>query len=48
MLLSITVAGQLCGPVRKTANRKSFHSEVNCQITVTANAGPETGMITDQ
>ena len=48
MLLRRTVVGPLVGPVRKTANRTSFHSEVNCQMSVTANAGAELGRTTDQ
>lgn len=48
MLLSQTVTGQLLGAPRKTANRKSFHIEVNCQISTTANAGPDTGRTTER
>ena len=48
-LLSATVTGHLAGSMmRKTAKRKSFQIDVNCQIAATTNAGIEIGSTTDQ
>ena len=49
VLFSATVTGHFAGSViRKTAKRKSFQIDVNCQIAATTNAGAESGRITDQ
>src|SRR2546429_9496506 len=49
VLLSATVTGHDAGSLMmKTAKRKSFQIEVNCQIAATTNAGAETGRMTDQ
>src|SRR5919199_2878887 len=49
VLLSATVTGQLVGSVTmKTAKRKSFQIDVNCQISATTNAGTDNGKMTDQ
>ena len=49
VLFSATVTGHFAGSVMmKTANRKSFQIEVNCQIAATTKAGAETGSTTDQ
>src|SRR6266536_4304081 len=48
-LLSATVTGHLAGSTtRKTAKRKSFQIDVNCQMAATTNAGTEIGSTTDQ
>src|SRR5881227_2603023 len=49
VLFSATVTGHFAGSVTmKTAKRKSFQIEVNCQIAATTNAGIEIGSTTDQ
>lgn len=50
MKLSAVVATDSLGdpPVKKIANKKSFHAEVNCQINTTTNAGIDSGRIIDR
>ena len=43
MLFSATVMGQLREVVSTTANKKSFHAWVNCQIYTTTKLGMEMG-----
>jgi hypothetical protein len=47
MKLSAVVATESFGdpPVKKIAKRKSFHADVNCQMSTTTNAGSESGRI---
>src|SRR6266576_4709908 len=48
-LFSATVTGHFDGStMRKTAKRKSFQIDVNCQIAATTKAGTEIGSTTDQ
>jgi hypothetical protein len=48
MLLSATVIGAAPPEAKEAPNRKSFHTLVNCQITVTTRIGPEFGSMMRQ
>ena len=49
VLFRATVTGHCDGSViRKTAKRKSFQIEVNCQIAATTKAGADRGRITER
>ena len=41
-----TVIGWLCSPARTLANKNSFYTWVNCQMTTTTKPGTEMGKIT--
>src|SRR5690606_1844343 len=45
-LLSASVTGPVFAVEKKTANRKSFHADVNCQISTTTKLGSEIGSTT--